>query len=108
MINDRGRIKWSPFLIPEHKKRIAQLYEAEDDVRQPELDEQHVEQLQETLSEAIEHGSAITVTYYADRRHRSIEGLIFKVDLLSGVLVLDCAGDRVRIRFDSLINVRIK
>jgi hypothetical protein len=36
-MNDRGRIKWSPFLIPEHKKRLAQMYEEEDDVKQPEM-----------------------------------------------------------------------
>jgi len=107
MIHDRGRIKWSPFLIPEHKKRIAEFYEAENDEAQPELDEQYKDQLQTTLWEAIELKAPICVTYYTERRQKSIEGLICKIDKHEKMLTLDCDGDRARIRFDSLISVRL-
>ncbi|WP_052836020.1 YolD-like family protein [Thermobacillus composti] len=79
-MNDRGRIKWSPFLIPEHKKRLAQMYEEEDDVKQPEIDEQMLDTLQATISSAIANRKEITITYYQDKRNKTACGLIRNVD----------------------------
>jgi hypothetical protein len=39
------------------------MYEAQDDVKHPELDEQLLEQLKETITEAIEEHREVTVTY---------------------------------------------
>lgn len=109
MINDRGRIKWAPFLIPEHKKRIAQFYEALDEVNKPELDEQFLEQMQETIAEAMETGAEVTVTFHVHKQFRTIEGTIYRVDPFTREITLDSSGgERVRIRFDYITNFQMK
>lgn len=110
MINDRGRIKWSPFLIPEHKKRIAQLYEAEDDIQQPDLDEQMLDTLQETISSAIEYHQEVTITYHHSKRNKNICGLIRKVDPYTRMIIidsLDVNGQTFNIPLQLIINIKI-
>ncbi|RRJ54775.1 YolD-like family protein [Paenibacillus oralis] len=107
-MNDRGRIKWSPFLIPEHKKLIAQFYESEEDVNQPELDEQVLEILQETIQNAIELCSEVRINYYRGRRNRSIYGTIKKVDPLTKVLTIaEVDGAEFRIPFQEITDIDI-
>lgn len=111
MINDRGRIKWSPFLIPEHKKRIAQLYEAEDDIQQPVLDEQMLDTLQETISSAIECHYEVTITYHHGKRNKNnIFGLIRKVDPYKRMIIIDSFdenGQTFNIPLQLIINIKI-
>jgi hypothetical protein len=108
MINDRGRIKWQPFLIPEHKKRISQMYVAEDDVIQPELDEQMLEQLQETIAEAIERRVEVVVTFHVNKRFRTVSGMVYKADPFSHEIILDSSGERIKIRFEYITNLQMK
>lgn len=108
MINDRGRIKWSPFLIPQHKKRIAQWYEAETDVNKPEFDEQFFEQLQETIVKALEGGAEVSVTYHASKRFSTVNGVILKVDPFTREMILDSKGERFKIRMDSITDLQKK
>lgn len=107
MIRDRGRIKWAPFLIPEHKTRIAKLYEAEENVRKPVLDEQKLEELQEKISEAIEFGSSLVVSFYKNRRFESVTGKIKAIDQISSILQLNTAYGDVKIPFQSIIEMHV-
>ncbi|MFC5402386.1 YolD-like family protein [Cohnella soli] len=108
MIHDRGRIKWAPFLIPEHKKRIAQMYESEEDVQRPELDEQFVEELQETINYAINEDAEVLVTYHLNNRFHTISGAIYKVDPFSQEIVLLRDSERTRIRIAHITNLQKK
>ncbi|QNR65323.1 YolD-like family protein [Paenibacillus peoriae] len=108
MINDRGRIKWAPFLIPEHRKRIAQLYEQEDDVEQPELDEQMLDTLQETIVMAVESEWVVNIQFYRSKRLNNIRGVIHKVDPVSRKIeVENLDGQRVGIDFQMITNISI-
>ncbi|MGG1638802.1 YolD-like family protein [Paenibacillus sp. NRS-1760] len=57
-------------------KRNAQLYNAEDDVQMPELDEQMLDSLQETISIAIEYHYFITITFHRNNRNNLVSGRI--------------------------------
>jgi hypothetical protein len=105
MINDRGRKKWAPFLMPEHKKRIAEMYMEEYDVHQPELDEQMLEQLQETIAEAIERETEVSVTYHSNKRVHTCFGKITKVNPFMRELFLDNGEGRTKIRFDLITSL---
>ena len=103
-IHDRGRIKWAGFYIPEHKKVLARLYEEQNDVVQPILDEQRLEELQEVLSEAIQLNRTVRVTYYDKKRMNSAVGTITKITT-DGLLYVD-AGDRpVKIPLQTITDI---
>ncbi|MGO4695437.1 YolD-like family protein [Paenibacillus sp. 2TAB26] len=109
-MKDRGRIKWAPFLIPQHKQRIAQLYVAEDDVKQPELDEQMLDTLQETISLALEYNREISITYHSNKRNCMVMGLVRKVDLNTQIIKIESVAGKesFNIPLQSIINIQIK
>ncbi|GGG17666.1 YolD-like family protein [Paenibacillus abyssi] len=97
MIQDRGRLKWSSFTLPEHKKMIAKMYEAEHDVKQPVIDEQRLEELQAATVHAMSKNRTVRITYHENKRFKEAVGTIAKVDQLTGMIHLDAAGRPLRI-----------
>jgi len=108
-VKDRGRIKWSPFLIPQHKKRIAMFYESEDDVKQPELDEQLIEKIQTVLSAAMEDECEVNVVYYQTRRRKESIGIVKKVDPIMNLILIDSRteGCAIKIPFKDIGDIEI-
>lgn len=108
MNSDRGRIKWAPFLIPEHRKRIAQMYEEEDDIEQPELDEQMLDTLQDTIVMAVESEQVVNVQFYRNKRLNNVRGVIHKIDPYSRKIEMrSLDGQRVGISFQMITNISL-
>ena len=47
---DRGSIKWSSLMLPEHKERLSAWYKEQEYVTKPELDEQKWEEINRLLA----------------------------------------------------------
>ncbi len=95
IIPDRGRKKWAAaFILPEHAKIIGRMYDAEYDVAQPQLEEQKVTELNDTLAEAIEFKRTIRVKYYSNNRIQVFQGDIHKYDPINRILHLS-ANDSI-------------
>lgn len=110
MIKDRGRKKWAPFLIPEHKVRIAQFYQEELQEEKPEIDEAHLMDLQQTICEALTNRSQVTISFYSNRDKQLIrvEGQVSKMDVLGGYIHLENkTNDFIKIHYSSLLNASI-
>ena len=76
MLKDRGRMKWTAMMLPEH---VAMLREwAHEDSYESErlLDEQQLEEMNMTMGEALETGKTVTITYYEQRRYQLLIGTI--------------------------------
>ncbi|KYD23147.1 YolD-like family protein [Caldibacillus debilis] len=54
MIRDRGRIKWSAMMLPEHVKMLREWAEEEKREKEKTIDEQAWEECDEILSQAIQ------------------------------------------------------
>ncbi|RAK15460.1 YolD-like protein [Anoxybacillus vitaminiphilus] len=53
-MRDRGNIKWTGFLIPEHREMLKHLYEVNQHmVEKPLLDEQKFDELNEVIHKAM-------------------------------------------------------
>jgi len=62
---DRGMVKWRAFAsIPEQYIGLAKVWEDKLKVEQPILSEDQVEQINQTLSEAIHNQKEVYLTYY--------------------------------------------
>ncbi|XXM74093.1 YolD-like family protein [Lysinibacillus sphaericus] len=93
MIRDRGRIKWTSMMLPEHVKLLRDWAKEDTYEKKKELDEQELEVLNETVAEAMEFGKAVAITHYRNHRHELLVGLIHHADSLEGKLhVVDSDG----------------
>lgn len=64
MLRDRGKIKWTALMLPEHVERLR-AWQAEDAVQvRSEPDEQQLEQWNYIIAAAMETHRAITITHW--------------------------------------------
>ncbi|MFW6015713.1 MAG: YolD-like family protein, partial [bacterium] len=76
MIKDRGNIKWTSLMLTEHRKKLEEIFDRRGDIDKPILDEQHQEELNYKVKEAIEKNNAVKVIYYENKRLHQVEGII--------------------------------
>lgn len=100
-------MKWTPFMIPEHKKLLAKLYESENDVLMPELDDQLFEGFQETIEIALENNNEICIEYYAAKRIQSIYGRLEKIEPITRTIsfVPSCGEPSKKISLQEITNI---
>ncbi|CAH0345632.1 YolD-like family protein [Bacillus sp. CECT 9360] len=107
-MRDRGSIKWTAMMLPEHKKMLADLYEEQKHVTKPKLDEQKLEELNDIMRVALGHTLNVKVTFYRHHRFHSVSGQIAKINKLVKVIwVMDDSGEDHHISFEDILNIEI-
>ena len=78
MIRDRGKIKWTSMMLPEHVSMLRDWAQEDSYETRNELDEQKIEEINHVIAEAMEYGVSVRIIYYkvSTRRHESVEGCI--------------------------------
>lgn len=108
MIRDRGRIKWTSMMLPEHVKMLRDWVKEDQYEQQREMDEQQLEMMNETLSEAIEFDQYVTITHYRNRNYEIVIGKIHYWDELAHRLhVIDRFQKVHRIPIDTIADIRL-
>jgi hypothetical protein len=108
MIRDRGRIKWTSMMLPEHVKLLRDWVKEDRYEDQREMDEQQLDLMNETLSEAIEFDQFVTITYYHNRNYEIVIGKIHYWDELSQKLhVVDRFEEVHRILMGAIADIRM-
>ena len=74
MIKDRGKIKWTPFMLPQHNEEINKLYRGMGLVENPILDEQQLERLDVLVKEVIRDQFTVKIVYYENKRLFDLRG----------------------------------
>jgi hypothetical protein len=77
---DRGIIKFSPFLMPEHRDMLAELREKENDVALSCHDEQRYEEWNRIIFEAMEFASYLSIQYIHNYRLCCVIGRVHYYD----------------------------
>jgi hypothetical protein len=107
MIRDRGRIKWTSMMLPEHVKLLRDWAQEDQYEQQRQLDEQQLEQLNETILEAMEYNHPVSITYYRQRRYELVVGKIhYWNDLGKKLHVVDKFEEIHRIQLTAIADVR--
>jgi len=108
MIRDRGRIKWTAMMLPEHVKMLRDWVKEDGYEQKREMDEQQMELMNETLSEAIELDQYVTITHYRDPNYEMVIGKIHYWDEMTQKLhVIDRFGEVHRISMEAIADIRI-
>ena len=68
LIRDRGSIKWTAMMLPEHVERLREWKEEEKIPPRKELDEQQFEEWNYLIAHAIELHTPLAVKYWEDHQ----------------------------------------
>jgi hypothetical protein len=80
-IRDRGNIKWSSLMLPEHVKELRRyINEKYYDIPEPSIDEQQLEEMNALILEAMEYNIPFTFIIYKNSRLIAINGHIHFID----------------------------
>jgi hypothetical protein len=77
---DRGIIKFSPFLMPEHRKMLKELREKEERIHSSHYDEQQYEEWNRIIFEAMEFASYLSIKYIHNYRLCCVIGRVHYYD----------------------------
>ncbi|MGE7905585.1 YolD-like family protein [Peribacillus sp. NPDC094092] len=76
MIRDRGRIKWTSMMLPEHVKMLRDWVVEDGYETKRILDEQQLEEMNAVMGEAMEERKDVTIAHYEGKRYQLLIGRI--------------------------------
>ncbi|WP_196493695.1 YolD-like family protein [Ornithinibacillus caprae] len=76
MVNDRGSIKWTSLMLPEHVQILKNLDQEDKKIQKPILDEQEFEIINQRLIEAATQGNHIELSVYENGVINRYTGLV--------------------------------
>jgi hypothetical protein len=108
MIRDRGRIKWVSMMLPEHIKLLRDWVKEDQYEERKEMDEQQLELMNTTLSEAIEFDQSVTITHYRKGNYEIVIGKIHYWDEMAQKLhIIDHFEEVHRIPITAIADIRL-
>lgn len=102
-IHDRGTMKWTSLMLPEHLEALNQIWNEVEQKEMPVLDEQQIAENNMKLQVALEYDKKIRIKYFADNDYVDIEGYLLGTDMINGVIIME----ETEIRFDDVIAVEL-
>jgi len=105
----RGMKKWRPFAtLPEQSIGLQEIIDKQVEVTQPVLTEEHMEQINLTLIEALHTNKQVYLTYYKNGHRITDTGFIQFVDSLGNLFVFidEVFELKNKMRLSELIDVR--
>ncbi|RFA33009.1 hypothetical protein CAI16_16210 [Virgibacillus dokdonensis] len=78
-IYDRGTIKWTSMMLPEHVDVLQDMWEKLERKEMPILDEQKLEELDVQLQAAVRQGIVIEIKYFNGRDFLTSKGKVKQI-----------------------------
>ncbi|MCM3638240.1 YolD-like family protein [Sporosarcina luteola] len=105
-IKDRGRIKWTAMMLPEHLTELRDWHAEDELTERPELTEWDLAAIQEEIEIAYKRKCETLIKTWRDNRIVENQGIIEAIDLHSkAILLADPFGD-IRIPIEHIISVQ--
>ncbi|ERG68029.1 YolD-like family protein [Exiguobacterium chiriqhucha] len=106
MYRDRGELKWTPFLMPEHKALLTKYYKEIQRIEMPNIDEQVLSIYENVLNDAIFSGDVVEVKYVEEREMRRFKGFVHRTNYMERTVELANQRDGViQVPFEAIIYV---
>ncbi|WP_066189359.1 YolD-like family protein [Amphibacillus sp. Q70] len=105
-MNERGTIKWTSLMLPEHVQMLNEWTEEDNWKTKPILDEQQIEENSMKLQLAIHNNLTVEIKHYKDRYFHMAKGKLYKIDIVNKYIKID-NEERTKINLNDLIDVAI-
>ncbi|MGG1573216.1 YolD-like family protein [Fictibacillus sp. NRS-1165] len=108
MLRHRGKMKWQGMFMPEHVKSLREYDWDNQNKTKPDLDQQQMELIEQTICEAMAENLALCFTYFKDGDFHLLIGKVHYVDTFRRELrIVDSHGEIDKIKLADLVEVRI-
>ncbi|ATD29732.1 hypothetical protein BHM04_00325 [Macrococcus sp. IME1552] len=104
----RGMIKWAPFAtMPQQFADVRRQIENQNKVERPELSEDRMQEINETLHIALAKHQDVTIEYYMDGYIQSVDMTIEKIDQWAAIIIGSVTSNHKTffISFMDIINI---
>ena len=101
---DRGNKKWTAMMLIDHRKRLKEFKEHEDDREKPILDDQEKAVINSGLRQALQSNLNIVINYYEDKRFKTTVGKIDEFDVNNRVIWIN----GIKIPIENLLEVKLE
>lgn len=101
-IKDRGTIKWTAMMLPEHVQMLRDWQSQERSDKRPCLDEFDLEALYEEIHLAYKRQCLIEIRIWQSEV-KAFTGVVTAIDLRIKQLSLTSSGDVLKLSFDDII-----
>ncbi|WBX81272.1 YolD-like family protein [Virgibacillus salarius] len=79
-VNDRGNIKWSSIMMPEHIEMLNNIWDEQDRKQKPIIDEQQQEDINLKLHMAVKNDLTVELKYFMNYDYYNAKGKITSID----------------------------
>lgn len=107
-MKDRGAIKWSSLMLPEHKELLEEYYREKNYLEKPILAEDKCEEINKLLIAAFKKNLTLKITIYHNHSLQTLEGMIKKYKATEKRLKIVREGKGEKwVYLDQIIDVEI-
>ncbi|HDR7595017.1 TPA: YolD-like family protein [Bacillus mycoides] len=105
----RGMMRWMPFsAIKEQFEGLNELYEKQNQVQMPILDEQQLDAINEAVCEAMAENQRVSILYHNHEKPHNVSGYIHYVDTLRTELrVIDQYEKVIYIKSTCIVDIKM-
>ncbi len=102
MLNDRGNLKWTSLMLPEHLVEIKQWKQEQFHDKKRELTEWEMEEIEQIVQRAYKLHEEVKITFWSDNKLHDVVGMITAINVFHKELLLDMDISIKRITFDQI------
>lgn len=101
---DRGNKKWTAMMLIEHRKRLKELKEHEENREKPILDDQEKAVINSRLRQTLQGNHNVVINYYKNKKFKTTAGKIDKVDIINKVIWIN----GIKIPIENLLELKLE
>jgi len=106
-IQERGALKWTALMLPEHIRMLREWKEEDNRVPKPKLDEFDLQMLQENIEIAIVRRCQVEIQVWKDYQFHYYTGMIISMDIQTRSIIYDDSISTKRLSVDEIPSVRL-
>lgn len=108
MIQDRGNIKWGSLMLPEHLEMLREYKQTENVVPPRELTDWELEELQQTINQAINQQLDVKLNVWMDGKNTQWAGIIKSINFNTNELILETLIKTKRIPLQNVQSAQLE
>ncbi|SDJ68530.1 YolD-like family protein [Sediminibacillus albus] len=106
-MNERGTIKWTSLMLPEHVEMLRSLWAEDEKQSKPIIDDQELEVISLVVSEAWEQGKPVKLIVFRQSSKLVITGKITAIKPEKQLLTIRQNGENYSIGFSEISRAEI-
>lgn len=107
MLRDRGSIKWTAMMLPEHVQSIKEILAEAENIKMPILEEDKIQEMELLLLEGIEYNRLLHYDIFNNGTIDRLTGKTIFIDHLKRELRIQDKNNHMHsIPFHSLVNIQ--